>query len=93
MVASATTEARCNLPHGIGLVKLMGRSSGYIASYASLASGDVDLCLVPEINVILHGKHVSLCLSTMECDCLSGPHLLNKACLLSGIQNESCNSC
>ena len=48
-IASAKTEARCNLPNGIGIVKLMGRSSGFIAAYASLASGDIDLCLVPEI--------------------------------------------
>jgi 6-phosphofructokinase 1 len=48
-ITSAKTEARCNLPNGIGIVKLMGRSSGFIAAYASLASGDIDLCLVPEI--------------------------------------------
>lgn len=48
-IASAKTEARCNLPNGIGIVKLMGRSSGFIAAYSSLASGDIDLCLVPEI--------------------------------------------
>jgi len=48
-ILSAKTEARCNLPNGIGIVKLMGRSSGFIATYASLASGDIDLCLIPEI--------------------------------------------
>lgn len=30
-IVSAKTEARCNLPNGIGIVKLMGRSAGFIA--------------------------------------------------------------
>ena len=38
-IQSAKTEARCNLPNGVGIVKLMGRSSGFIATYAALASG------------------------------------------------------
>ena len=38
-IMSAKTEARCNLPNGVGVVKLMGRSSGFIAAYAALASG------------------------------------------------------
>lgn len=36
-------------------------SAGYIAAYSVLASGDVDLCLVPEVEVILHGPTVSSC--------------------------------
>jgi 6-phosphofructokinase 1 len=55
-IISAKTEARCNLPNGIGIVKLMGRSSGFIASHATLASGDVDLCLVPEVPIQLEGE-------------------------------------
>lgn len=55
-IRSATIEAKCNLPNGIGVVKLMGRSSGYIAAYATLASGDVDLCLIPEVPVVLSGR-------------------------------------
>lgn len=35
--------------NGIGLVKLMGRESGFIAAYATLASSDVNFCLVPEV--------------------------------------------
>jgi 6-phosphofructokinase 1 len=35
--------------NGIGLVKLMGRESGFIAAYAALASSDVNFCLVPEV--------------------------------------------
>lgn len=35
---------------GVGLVKLMGRRSGFIAVQASLASGLVDVCLIPEVS-------------------------------------------
>jgi 6-phosphofructokinase 1 len=35
--------------NGVGLVKLMGRESGFIAAYATLASSDVNLVLVPEV--------------------------------------------
>jgi 6-phosphofructokinase 1 len=55
-IQSAKTEARCNLPNGIGIVKLMGRSAGFIAVHATLASGDVDLCLVPEVDIDLYGE-------------------------------------
>eukprot|EP01024_Parvocaulis_polyphysoides_P026548 TRINITY_DN2418_c0_g2_i7.p1 TRINITY_DN2418_c0_g2~~TRINITY_DN2418_c0_g2_i7.p1 ORF type:complete len:471 (-),score=61.02 TRINITY_DN2418_c0_g2_i7:52-1464(-) len=43
--------------HGIGLVKLMGRQSGFIAMLASLASGVVDVCLIPEVRFELEGPH------------------------------------
>jgi 6-phosphofructokinase len=36
-------------------IQLMGRSSGFIAAHATLASGDVDLCLLPEMPIVLHG--------------------------------------
>jgi hypothetical protein len=39
----------------IGLVKLMGRHSGFIAANATLASGDVNFCLVPEVPFTLEG--------------------------------------
>jgi 6-phosphofructokinase 1 len=35
--------------NGVGLVKLMGRDSGFIAANAAVASGDVNFCLVPEV--------------------------------------------
>jgi len=35
--------------NGIGLVKLMGRESGFIAAYAVLADTQVNFCLVPEV--------------------------------------------
>ena len=56
-IKSAKTEARCNVPNGIGVVKLMGRHAGFIAAHATLASGDVDLCLIPEVKVELDGKY------------------------------------
>ncbi|GAA0183125.1 hypothetical protein LIER_30596 [Lithospermum erythrorhizon] len=40
----------------IGLVKLMGRYSGFIAMYATLASRDVDCCLIPESPFYLEGE-------------------------------------
>ena len=42
--------------NGIGLVKLMGRDSGFIAAAATLASDDVNACLVPEVPFALEGK-------------------------------------
>jgi len=56
-IISAKTEARCAIPNGIGIVKLMGRSAGFIAVHATLASGDVDLCLVPEVAIELDGEN------------------------------------
>jgi 6-phosphofructokinase 1 len=47
-VRAAYAEAISFYP-GIGLVKLMGRHSGYIATLAALADGDVDFVLIPEV--------------------------------------------
>jgi 6-phosphofructokinase 1 len=55
-IRAAHTEAR-STPDGVGLIKLMGRHSGFIAAYASLASEDVDMVLVPEVPVVLDGEH------------------------------------
>lgn len=55
-IRSAKTEAICNMPNGVGIVKLMGRSAGFIAAHATMASGDVDLCLVPEVPIVLEGE-------------------------------------
>ncbi|MGC8761305.1 MAG: ATP-dependent 6-phosphofructokinase [Bryobacteraceae bacterium] len=51
----AHTEARAVL-NGIGLVKLMGRDSGFIAAGAALASGEVNYCLIPEQPFELEGE-------------------------------------
>ncbi|KAG7347433.1 6-phosphofructokinase [Nitzschia inconspicua] len=54
-IHSAKTEAKCNFPNGIGICKLMGRYSGFLAAFAALGSQDVDLVLVPEVPIILEG--------------------------------------
>jgi 6-phosphofructokinase 1 len=41
--------------NGIGLVKLMGRQSGFIAAFATLACSEVNFCLVPEVPFTLEG--------------------------------------
>lgn len=46
-ISAAHTEA-LGARNGVGLVKLMGRDSGFIAAYASLATNHVNFCLVPE---------------------------------------------
>ncbi|CAL9084369.1 unnamed protein product [Musa textilis] len=45
-----------SVENGIGVVKLMGRFSGFIAMYATLASRDVDCCLIPESPFYLEGR-------------------------------------
>ena len=47
-IRAAQAEA-LGAPNGIGLVRLMGRESGFIASYAALAEGNVDFVLIPEV--------------------------------------------
>lgn len=41
--------------NGVGLVKVMGRDSGFIAAYATLANSYVNYCLVPEEKFVLEG--------------------------------------
>ncbi|CAN8069631.1 unnamed protein product [Agarophyton chilense] len=54
-IKCAKIEAKSAI-NGIGLVKLMGRHSGQIAMFATLASRDVDCCLIPEVRFELDGK-------------------------------------
>ena len=54
-INSAHVEATC-VKNGIGLLKLMGRDVGHIAMHASLASREVNVCLVPEFAFNLDGK-------------------------------------
>ncbi|KAK1430868.1 hypothetical protein QVD17_13947 [Tagetes erecta] len=54
-INAAHVEAE-SAENGIGVVKLMGRYSGFIAMYATLASRDVDLCLIPESPFYLEGE-------------------------------------
>jgi len=44
-------------PGGVGLVKLMGRMSGFVAAFATLALSDVNFCLIPEVPFALDGDH------------------------------------
>jgi len=52
----AHTEAS-SVFNGIGLVKLMGRFSGFIACGATLASQNVNFVLIPEVPFKLEGKN------------------------------------
>jgi 6-phosphofructokinase 1 len=54
-IRSANIEAR-SADNGVGLVRLMGRQSGFIAMHAALASGCTDVCLIPEIECHLEGN-------------------------------------
>lgn len=62
-VAKATEAIRCahteaqGAPNGIGMVKLMGRESGFIAAEATLAMRDVNFVLIPEDSFELDGPH------------------------------------
>jgi len=56
IIDSAHVES-LGAPNGIGLVKLMGRDSGFIAANATLANQNVNFTLVPEIPFRLHGKN------------------------------------
>jgi len=54
-VRSAHVEAKGAF-NGIGLVKIMGRLSGYITATAALAQGDANFVLIPEVPFDLHGE-------------------------------------
>ena len=60
-IDAAHVEAT-SVPNGIGLVKLMGRHSGFIACYASLAKNDANFVLIPEVPFGLDGEHGLLAL-------------------------------
>jgi 6-phosphofructokinase 1 len=53
-IRSAHTEA-VGAHNGIGLVKVMGRHSGFIAATAALAQKDCNLVLIPEVDFDLDG--------------------------------------
>ena len=56
---AAHTEAT-GARNGIGLVKLMGRDSGFIAAFTTLADSQVNYCLIPEAPFTLAGLLRSL---------------------------------
>ena len=55
-IRSAHAEANGAF-HGIGLVKLMGRDSGFIAAYSALANPVVNFCLIPESPFTVDGEN------------------------------------
>jgi 6-phosphofructokinase 1 len=55
-IQAAAIEAQ-SAHRGVGVVKLMGRQSGFIAMFATLANGFVDCCLIPEIDWAAHGPN------------------------------------
>jgi 6-phosphofructokinase 1 len=55
VIDRAHTEARA-VVNGVGLVKLMGRDSGFIAAGATLASQEANFCLVPEVQFEIDGE-------------------------------------
>ncbi|HPD79471.1 MAG TPA: ATP-dependent 6-phosphofructokinase [Spirochaetia bacterium] len=55
-VTAAHTEAHSSI-NGIGLVKLMGRESGFIAVHTVLAVHEVNFVLIPEVDFDLEGPN------------------------------------
>jgi 6-phosphofructokinase 1 len=56
IITNAHAEAKA-FRNGVGLVKLMGRESGWIAASAALANSNVNFCLVPEVPFDLYGPN------------------------------------
>jgi 6-phosphofructokinase 1 len=55
VIDCAHTEAH-SVQNGISVVRLMGRHAGFIAAGATVASQDVNFCLVPEVPFRLEGE-------------------------------------
>lgn len=55
-IYSAHTEAKASV-NGIGIVKVMGRESGFIAANATLATNEVNFCIIPEVELEMEGEH------------------------------------
>ncbi|NCD33022.1 MAG: ATP-dependent 6-phosphofructokinase [Spartobacteria bacterium] len=55
-INAAHAEAKA-YRNGIGLVKLMGRHSGWIAASAALSNSNVNVCLIPEVPFDLRGPN------------------------------------
>ncbi|HYQ59976.1 MAG TPA: ATP-dependent 6-phosphofructokinase, partial [Desulfatiglandales bacterium] len=52
---SAAYAEAAGARNGIGLVKLMGRDSGFIAAFSALVDNEVNFCLIPEVPFTLDG--------------------------------------
>ncbi len=55
-IKAAHNEAEA-YPNGIGLIRVMGRHSGFLAATAALAQQDANFVLIPEVNIPLDGEH------------------------------------
>ena len=55
VIQCAVIEAEDSM-QGMAIVKLMGRECGFVAMYATLATNDVDICLIPEAKFDLAGE-------------------------------------
>ncbi len=55
-VACAHVEAHDGI-NGIGIVKVMGRESGFIAAHTAMAINDVNYVLIPEVRFALEGEN------------------------------------
>lgn len=56
IISCAHNEAK-GAYNGVGLIRLMGRDSGFIAANATLANSLVNFCLIPEVPFELYGPH------------------------------------
>jgi 6-phosphofructokinase 1 len=56
VIEAAHMEAKGSI-NGLGLIKLMGRDSGFIAAYATVAHPVVNFCLIPEDSFQLEGEY------------------------------------
>ena len=56
IITNAHSESKA-YRNGVGLVKLMGRESGWIAASATLSNSSVNFCLVPEVPFDLEGPN------------------------------------
>ena len=72
-ILAAHTEA-VGSPNGIGLVKLMGRYSGFIAAHATLALREVNFVLIPEADFDIDGECGLL--AALECRLRERQHAL-----------------
>lgn len=56
VINCAHAEAKA-VRHGVGLVRVMGRESGWIAASSSIANSNVNFCLIPEVPFDLDGPN------------------------------------
>ena len=56
IINCAHSEAKA-ARHGVGLVKLMGRESGWIAASSAISNSNVNFCLIPESEFDLEGPN------------------------------------